>query len=153
MTPRTARSCVSGRLFGADAMTAFLVAYMNVAFHAKFSNVKRPGLSVNRQPSFSHMPGKSCRHSSGESPEHRQAKEIWAQYIRDQISGCPICVHDGRNASHIECPALTLGSGERMRPWPPQSPGILWFCKQCGEPHLHKLYEGAVAVDRVLSIA
>ncbi len=106
-----------------------------------------PRLSVKRQPSFSHMPGKSCRHSSGESPEHRQAKKTWAQYIRDQISGCPICVHDGRNASHIECPALTLVSGERMEPWTARSPGILWFCKKCGEPHLHDLYKGAVVVE------
>ena len=36
----------------------------------------------------------------GESPEHRAAKNEWADFLEDQLSGCFVCIQDGRT----QCP-------------------------------------------------
>ena len=55
-----------------------------------------------RQAHFAHLPTSPyCDPSRrGESPEHRAAKNEWADFLEDQLSGCFVCIQDGRTQCH-----------------------------------------------------
>ena len=111
----------------------------NCLFYPRFPAYKRP--------SFAHLPGKSeCPDFRGESPEHRAAKKEWVKYLEDQISGCPICTRDGRDAyPNHECPPMNARGEPFDNAWS-HCRGILWFCQECNQPHLLDALGKAVMV-------
>lgn len=109
-----------------------------------------PRFPADRRPSFVHMPGKSeCPKFTGESREHRDAKERWVKYLEDQLSGCPICVSDGRDAypNHEHHVVNNLGEPIESGNWPRACHGVLWFCQTCSQPHVEEILGDAVSVQ------
>ena len=95
-----------------------------------------------RQAHFAHMPTNPyCDPGKrGESPEHRKAKNAWANFLEDQLSGCAICVEYGRakDPDH-EHPTKYVSGGTVLAP--PELWGVIWACAECSQPHFYDLLQ------------
>ena len=102
-----------------------------------------------RRAHFAHLPTNPyCDpQKRGESPEHREAKNAWAEFLEDQLSGCVICVRDGRarNPDHEHRAKYMNGDAVLARPelW-----GVIWACAECSQPHLYDLLRMGDSVER-----
>ena len=102
-----------------------------------------------RQPHFAHLPTHPyCDPSKrGESPEHRAAKNEWADFLEDQLPGCFVCIREGR----AQCPGHEYHSININRDGvdaPPRLRGVIWPCEGCAQPHYFDLLEKAATVRR-----
>ena len=83
--------------------------------------------------SFAHMPNRThCAPPSGESPEHKNVKRGWLEFLQDQLSGCFVCVAFGRNSPHLDCPVI-LTESSSVQPFYTE---IAWVCAPLWEEHL-----------------
>ena len=90
--------------------------------------------------SFAHMPNRThCAPPSGESPEHKNVKRGWLEFLQDQLSGCFVCVAFGRNSPHLDCPVI-LTESSSVQPFYTE---IAWVCGKCLKPHLYNVLAGA----------
>ena len=81
-----------------------------------------------RRSSFAHMPNRAhCAPPSDESPEHKNVKRRWLEFLQDQLSGCFVCVAFGRNSPHLDCPVI-LTESSSVQPFYTE---IAWVCGKC----------------------
>ena len=102
-----------------------------------------------RQAHFAHLLAYPyCDPSKrGESPEHRAAKNEWADFLEDQLSGCFVCIQDGRaQCLGHEHPSAYVN--REVIDAPPKLRGVIWPCKECAQPHYFDLLEKAATVRR-----
>jgi hypothetical protein len=102
-----------------------------------------------RQAHFAHLPTSPyCDPSKrGESPEHRAAKNEWADFLEDQLSGCFVCIQDGR-AQYPDHEHPSAYMNREVIDAPPKLRGVIWPCKECAQPHHFDLLEKADTVRR-----
>ncbi|MCY4669127.1 MAG: hypothetical protein OXC29_14230 [Rhodococcus sp.] len=94
-----------------------------------------------KRSSFAHLPNRAhCSPPTGESEEHRQAKEQWAKYLGRYLTPCGGCSSWG-----VAAPNLHRASCQR-----PFFADIAWFCDTCLRGHLYELPKEAanVAVEK-----
>ena len=104
---------------------------------------------LRRRAHFAHLPTNPyCDPDKrGESPEHKGAKNAWADFLEDQLSGCVICVRDGRakDPDH-EHPAKYI-NGDVVST-PPELWGVIWACAECSQPHFYDLIQTGDSIKR-----
>ena len=98
---------------------------------------------------FAHLPTSPYCDPSwrGESPEHKAAKNEWADFLEDQLSGCFVCIQDGR-AQHPAHKHPSTYMNQEVIDAPPRLRGVIWPCKECAQPHYFDLLEKGATVRR-----
>lgn len=94
-----------------------------------------PVFRTKKRASYAHMPKTSpCPNPNGESEAHRQTRVEWYRHFKSQTSGCLICIEQS-DIPHLDCPIYDAGGAAT----PPMYGCILWWCTQCGDPHIFDL--------------
>lgn len=123
---RSAKSAHGGRVHIDDATTGH--RYLGMGAH--HGCLLYPVHRNRKRSSFAHLPNRAnCVPPTGESEEHRWAKNEWGRYLSSYLNPCTGCSPLGTAA-----PNLHLSSCLR-----PFFADIAWFCDACLRGHLYEL--------------